>query len=227
MDMRKTFALALCLTIMAVLAGFGPRAVAGSATNVKPGAVSGTGEVAAQTGALPSSEGEDGFGQDTVSAQPKASNGSQTEIDLSGCVSFTAFTPFGESVDSSVFADYELTMINIWGTLCKPCIEEMPDIERLYEEVQPQGVNVIGFIANYQEDRVEKARLILEKAGVIYTNIVFDDVTSGAISAQISGFPTTIFVDSAGIVVGEQVSGARSYSEYKELIAERLEASRQ
>lgn len=147
----------------------------------------------------------------------------RTEINLSEKLSFSAQTPFGERIDSSIFSDYQLTMINIWGTLCKPCIEEMSDIQKLYEDMASESVNVIGFVANYQDDRVEKAKEILTAKGITYSNVVFDDDTSGAIYAQVPGFPTTIFVDSEGNVVGDQVSGAHSYDEYKAIISERLE----
>lgn len=148
---------------------------------------------------------------------------SDSSIDLSGNLRFSAQTPFGEAIDSSIFSEYDLTMINIWGTLCKPCIEEMPDIQKLYEDMQQQGVNIIGFIANYQDDRVEKAKEILTKLDITYTNVVFDDEVSGLISSQVPGFPTTIFVDSKGNIIGNQVSGANSYEEYETIIKERLE----
>ena len=147
----------------------------------------------------------------------------RSKIDLSGKLSFSAQTPSGEKTDSSIFSGYDLTMINIWGTLCKPCIEEMPDIQKLYEDMTTERVNVIGFVSNYQDDRVEKAQEILTAKGITYSNVVFDDEISGAIYAQIPGFPTTIFVDSEGNVIGDQVSGAHSYEEYKTIIIERLE----
>lgn len=144
-------------------------------------------------------------------------------IDMGGNVRFSATTPFGDAIDSSVFASYDLTMINVWGTLCKPCIKEMPEIQRLYQDMEPQGVNVIGFIANSESDRVEKAAEILTAQGITYPNAVFDDETSGAISSQVSGYPTTIFVDSSGNVVGEQFAGDHNYDEYAAAIQERLE----
>ena len=145
------------------------------------------------------------------------------EINLSDNLSFSAQTPFGDEIDSSIFSDYDLTMINIWGTLCKPCIEEMPDIQKLYEDMLSNGVNVIGFVANYQDDRVEKAQEIITDKNITYSNVVFSDEISDAIAAQIAGFPTTIFVDKKGNVIGDQVSGEHSYDEYKTIISERLE----
>ncbi len=177
----------------------------------------GTGHSGTASDTVPGADTLPGAALDSVMDQLR------TEIDLSGNLSFSAQTAFGEVIDSSVFSGYDLTMINIWGTLCKPCIEEMPDLQKLYEDMAAEGVNIIGFVANYQEDRVEKAQEILTAKGITYSNVVFDDETSGAITAQISGFPTTIFVDSQGNVIGEQISGARGYEEYRDIIYERLE----
>lgn len=148
----------------------------------------------------------------------------KNEIDLSDTVSFSSETAFGDKMDSSVFADYDLTMINIWGTFCHPCISEMPDIQKLYEEMEPQGVNVIGFVANGEPERVERAQNILTELKITYPNLVFSDELSGAISAQIMGYPTTVFVDSEGKIVGEPVLGSQTYEMYMEHIQDRLKS---
>ena len=41
---------------------------------------------------------------------------------------FTAQDLDGNQVDQSIFADADLTMINVWGTFCTPCLDEMPDL---------------------------------------------------------------------------------------------------
>jgi thiol-disulfide isomerase/thioredoxin len=154
------------------------------------------------------------------------------KIDLKGKLEFNGQTVDGKPVNSSVFKDYKLTMINIWGTLCKPCIEEMPDIETLYQDMKGEQVNVIGFVANVlggedaskitEVQRAADAKKILDAKGVTYTNIVFDDTGTDQINRQISGFPTTIFVDGQGKVIGSQISGPKSKDGYKTEIANRL-----
>lgn len=47
----------------------------------------------------------------------------------------------GNRVTEEIFKDYSLTMINVWGTFCSPCVGEMPDIEKLYQYYQDKGVN--------------------------------------------------------------------------------------
>ncbi len=154
------------------------------------------------------------------------------KIDLKGKLEFTGQNMDGEAVDGGIFKDYRLTMINIWGTLCKPCIEEMPDMEALYQEMKGENVNIIGFVSNIlggddaskitEEQRVADAKKILDAKGVTYTNIVFDDTGTDQIYSQISGFPTTLFVDGQGNVIGGQISGPKSKDGYKTEIQNHL-----
>lgn len=36
-----------------------------------------------------------------------------------------------------------VVFINIWATWCKPCIDEMPTIQQLYQKLQPSGLEVL------------------------------------------------------------------------------------
>lgn len=49
-------------------------------------------------------------------------------------ISFTATDFKGNPVTSEIFAKNKLTMVNIWGTFCGPCIREMPDLARINKE---------------------------------------------------------------------------------------------
>lgn len=35
-------------------------------------------------------------------------------------------------------------VVNFWATWCPPCVEEMPDLQRIRDEYLPRGVEVIG-----------------------------------------------------------------------------------
>ena len=39
--------------------------------------------------------------------------------------------------------DGEVVFLNIWATWCKPCLDEMPSIQEVYDEYHPQGVKFI------------------------------------------------------------------------------------
>jgi peroxiredoxin len=36
-----------------------------------------------------------------------------------------------------------VVFINVWATWCPPCVDEMPTIQRLYDRLQPRGLQVV------------------------------------------------------------------------------------
>ena len=138
---------------------------------------------------------------------------------------FKTKTLEGAKIDSSIFKDSKLTMINIWATSCGPCIEEMPDIQKLYEEVKGEKINVIGLVSDTPDaDNEELAKQILQKKGAKFTNIIPDESIKNNILKNIPGTPTTLFVDSEGNIVGEFITGSHSKEEYKKEIEARLKS---
>lgn len=138
---------------------------------------------------------------------------------------FKTKTLDGKEIDSSIFKDSKLTMVNIWATYCGPCIMEMPDIQKLSEEIKGDKINVIGLVSDTpDEDNEALAKKILEKKGVKFTNIIPDENIKNNLLKDVSGVPTTVFVDSKGNIVGEFIVGSHSKEEYKKIIADRLKS---
>ena len=38
----------------------------------------------------------------------------------------------------------QLVVVNFWATWCAPCVEEMPDLQRVHDEYATKGVTVVG-----------------------------------------------------------------------------------
>lgn len=38
----------------------------------------------------------------------------------------------------------QVVVVNFWATWCPPCIEEMPDLQRVHDEYRSRGVTVVG-----------------------------------------------------------------------------------
>ena len=45
----------------------------------------------------------------------------------------------GNTYTESVFSDYDLTLVNAFTTWCSTCVNEMPELEQLYQDMKDQG----------------------------------------------------------------------------------------
>ena len=62
---------------------------------------------------------------------------------------FKAAALDGKPHDGAIFQQASLTMFNVWGTFCPPCLHEMPDLGRLAKEMAPEGVQIIGLLYDW------------------------------------------------------------------------------
>lgn len=135
-----------------------------------------------------------------------------------------------DMVDESILKSNSVTMINLWGTFCSPCIEEMPDIEELYEAYSGQGFGVLGIVVDTMDSsgssiqkNVAEAKSIVKKLNVTYKNIIPNKTFFVGALAQNQAVPVTYFVDRNGCQLGEVYTGKKSKSEWEELIKKFLE----
>lgn len=138
--------------------------------------------------------------------------------------SFTAKDLEGNTVTEDIFGEKDLTVVNIWGTFCPPCIAELPELGE-WADAMPDNVQIVGLIIDISGDEDTKhhdlAVTITETAGVKYTNIIantdFNDILKWVV-----GVPTTLFVDQNGAIVGEPIVGA-NVEGYKTFVEEYLD----
>lgn len=139
-------------------------------------------------------------------------DGSDTPVDFS---ELSAQDLNGNAVDASLFADYKLTVINVWGTYCSPCLQEMPDLGELAQEYAEKGVQIVGIVGDVMnsdgtlsESQLEKAAQIVEQTGANYVHIPMDlELYRSDLGENLYAFPTTYFVDSEGKPVGNALVG--------------------
>lgn len=124
-------------------------------------------------------------------------------------------------VTSDVFKDKKVTMINIWGTFCGPCVEEMPILEELYKENETKGFNLIGVVCDAKTNEVQ-ALQILKKYNIDFINLIPDEKFQNDFVSKTKIVPVSVFVDSEGEIL-ETIVGSKSKEEYKKIIEKNLE----
>lgn len=167
-------------------------------------------------------------GQAAPEASPDAAEASDSGQTAGILSSFSTTDLDGNSVDQSVFADHKLTMVNIWATFCGPCISEMPELGTLASEYADKGLQIVGLVSdvtdsdgNLDEKQLSLARDIVAETGANYTHIVPGEGLNGLLS-QVSGVPTTLFVDSEGKQVGKAYLGSNDLDGWKAVADELL-----
>lgn len=124
--------------------------------------------------------------------------------------SFTTYTLDGNVITDDIFSQADVTVINIWGTYCPPCIGEMPELGE-WARNMPDNVQLIGLVCDIEDKNdsatISEAYSILNNAGagftqMIYSNDLYDFMV------DVYAVPTTIFVNRDGYLIGESIIGA-------------------
>lgn len=170
--------------------------------------------------------------QETVQEETKA-EAEETEKPASPFAELSVKDLDGNDVDSSIFAEHDLTIVNVWATFCNPCLREMPDLGKMNREYaeSEKGVQIVGIIGdvtdmegNADEAQLDFAKEIITKTEADYLHLIPDGNMMQFLVNNVPGFPTTFFVDSEGNLVGDAVVGARDESNWTKEIEKRLES---
>ena len=140
-------------------------------------------------------------------------------------ITFEARDLEGNTVTETVFAESELTMVNVWATYCNPCLNEMPGLGELAAEYEQSQFQIIGIVSDVQEGEDQTlVESLIQQTGANYPHLLANDSIYQALLAGVSGVPTTFFFDGEGAYLGG-VFGSAEKSQWEELIHELLEKS--
>ncbi len=144
-------------------------------------------------------------------------------MDISG---FNSTTFSGDPVDGSIFAEAELTVINIWQRWCGPCWAEMPYFQQLHEyysETPEADVRIWG--ALYYGDNpstIQQAIDFVAEHGYTWSQMLMCDellqVAAGGEDTEYVHIPQTLIVDRNGVVRAQVIGKVDSYEELAELV---------
>jgi len=115
-----------------------------------------------------------------------------------------------------------VVLVNFWATWCKPCEDEMPAMERLYQTLHPSGFELLA-VSVGEEDAVVRA--FRDRLGVTFP-ILLDRDKSAALEWQTFAFPESLLVDRDGVIL-ERYVGPREWDApaYVERLRRLLEPS--
>jgi len=129
-------------------------------------------------------------------------DGSIVIIDPDDRVAAPALT--GATLEGTDFtlADYrgDIVVLNVWASWCAPCRAEAPELQEVWEEVEPQGVQFIGLNTR---DSTTAARGFVETMGLTFPSVEDTDGRLQLLFADSlppQAIPSTLVIDREGQV---------------------------
>ena len=119
-------------------------------------------------------------------------------------IDFVAADLDGKPVFSEdLFAQNDITVLNVWATWCGPCVGELEELQSFHKNMQKKGIGVVGLLV---DDDVAAARELLDEFGVQYPVILAPENLDDLL--YLEGYPTTFFIDRDGRFLALPVVGA-------------------
>lgn len=142
-------------------------------------------------------------------------------------IDFQTVDIYGNPINKEIFANHDLTLVNIFITQASPCLQEISELEKVSQyDFGEKSVQVIGIVydaAQMKSEIIEAAKTIHQELAISYPFIVPDNSLMEGRLKGVTAFPETFFVDKEGNIVGEYYLGARPQEDWIEVIQKELQ----
>ena len=114
------------------------------------------------------------------------------------------FTLPGLDGDQHSLSDYrgKWVVVNYWATWCRPCLEEIPELEIFHNNHHSELAVVLGL--NMEDINVGELKKFVEEQFISYPILLVGEKPE-QILGSVPGLPTTYLVTPKGEVVARQV----------------------
>lgn len=90
-------------------------------------------------------------------------------------------------------------LISFWATWCKPCIEEMTELNKIYEELKDKGFNLLA-VSTDNEKTIAKVKPFVKSRGYNFT-VLLDKNSEVARKYYAQQIPYSVLLDKDGKIV--------------------------
>jgi cytochrome c biogenesis protein CcmG, thiol:disulfide interchange protein DsbE len=100
----------------------------------------------------------------------------------------------------SLYADYRgtVTLVNIWGTFCIPCRQEMPAMDSLFQSLGPRGFRIAA--VSIDPTSADVVRKFVADYHISF-DVLHDPQQGIQTSYQTTGVPESFLVDRTGHII--------------------------
>ena len=107
----------------------------------------------------------------------------------------------------------KVVMINFFTFFCGPCREEMPDLNKIYQENKDKGFQTLGIALSSDPTQI---RFLVKQLGLTYPVLSGTDKV-GEAYGNVVVVPTTFIIDKQGNIVNK-IEGTRKKEEFERMI---------
>ena len=125
-------------------------------------------------------------------------------------LSFTTTDLDGNEITSEeLFADNEITMVNLWGVWCINCVNEMEELAAINTRLREKGCGIVGLEWEQEpgDETYRQARDLMRDKGTNYPSVLMPE--GNEILSAIDSFPATFFVNREGMILTKPILGAK------------------
>lgn len=137
--------------------------------------------------------------QESVGEQPESGETSPEEEEKIEAPDITILNAKGEEVKLSDFKGKPV-VLNFWASWCSPCKEEMPEFDKVWEEIGEDVHFLMVNMTDGMRETQKKAKKFIEDKGFNFP-VYYDTEQDAAYTYQVTSLPTTIFIDAEGYMI--------------------------
>lgn len=108
----------------------------------------------------------------------------------------------GKKLDLSSLRGHPV-LINFWATTCPGCVEEIPELAKLYDRLSPKGFEIIGVAMSY--DVPSQVRAMQHDRNIPYPITIDSTDAISKAFGTIRLTPTSFLINPAGHVVYQKI----------------------
>src|SRR5690606_33943708 len=106
-------------------------------------------------------------------------------------------------------------LLDFWGTWCGPCIQEIPNLKTLYDNIDKSNFEIISIVVDSPKKDLEQ---LMSKYGITWPQIISDDSNTIKEKYGIMKYPSTFLLSPEGVIIAKDLRGKELKTKIESLL---------